>query len=71
MEFAEVASMGMELLATPFLRKTYGGFYTDQEAARALSQHLISCLMFWPYMSVVDSFQHWVYTHSGAGHGSG
>lgn len=62
-EFAEVASMGMELLATPYLVKSKGGFYTEQEAARALSQHLITSLMFWPYMSVVDLFQHWVYTH--------
>lgn len=61
MEFAEVASMGMELLATPFLLKSYGGFYTENESARALSQHFITSLMFWPYMSVVDSFQHWVY----------
>jgi oligoendopeptidase F len=64
MEFAEVASMGMELLATPFLQKSYGGFYTEKESARALSQHLITSLMFWPYMSVVDSFQHWVYTNT-------
>ncbi len=63
MEFAEVASMGMELLATPFLQKNCGGFYTEKEAARALSQHLITSLIFWPYMSVVDLFQHWVYTH--------
>lgn len=62
-EFAEVTSMGMELLATPYLEKSKGGFYTPQEAARALSQHLITSLMFWPYMSVVDLFQHWVYTH--------
>jgi oligoendopeptidase F len=62
-EFAEVASMGMELLVSPFLQKSFGGFYTEKEAARALSQQLITSLMFWPYMSVVDSFQHWVYTN--------
>ncbi len=61
MEFAEVASMGMELLAAPYIGQEFGGFYTKQEAARAMSEHLITALMFWPYMSVVDLFQHWVY----------
>ena len=63
MEFAEVASMGMELLAAPYLTADAGGFYAPQEAARALSEHLQSILRFWPYMAVVDAFQHWVYTH--------
>ncbi len=61
MEIAEVASMTMELLTSPYLEKSKGGFYTSQEAARALSEHLITSLMFWPYMAVVDAFQHWVY----------
>ncbi len=61
MEFAEVASMGMELLAAPYLSKEYGGFYTSQEAARARIEHLESAILFWPYMAVVDAFQHWVY----------
>ncbi len=61
MEFAEVASMGMELLASPYLEEQYGGFYSPRDAARAISEHLITSLIFWPYMSVVDSFQHWVY----------
>lgn len=61
MEFAEVASMGMELLATPYIGEEFGGFYNKKDAARALSEHLITSLMFWPYMSVVDLFQHWVY----------
>jgi oligoendopeptidase F len=61
MEFAEVASMGMELLASPYLAKDKGGFYTASEAARALTEHLEGLLKFWPYMAVVDAFQHWVY----------
>ncbi len=61
MEFAEVASMGMELLASPYLSASEGGFYTRAEAARALAEHLESLILFWPYMAVVDSFQHWVY----------
>ncbi len=63
MEFAEVASMAMELLAAPYLTADAGGFYTTAEAARARQQHLESILKFLPYMAVVDAFQHWVYTH--------
>ncbi len=62
-EFMEVASMGMEFLAAPYLTRQYGGFYTDKEAARARIEHLEDCLLFWPYMAVVDAFQHWAYTH--------
>jgi oligoendopeptidase F len=61
MEFAEVASMGMELLASPFLAMDNGGFYSNQDAARARIEHVEKCILFWPYMAVVDAFQHWVY----------
>jgi len=63
MEFAEVASMSMELLASPYLSADFGGFYTDSEAARARIEHLESVVLFLPYMAVVDAFQHWVYTN--------
>ncbi len=63
LEFCEVASMGMELLAAPYLPKQTGGFYTPAEAARARSEHLEGILTFLPYMAVVDAFQHWVYTN--------
>lgn len=63
MEFAEVASMSMELLASPYLTSDQGGFYTPAEAARARIEHLEANICFWPYMAVVDAFQHWVYTH--------
>jgi oligoendopeptidase F len=61
MEFAEVASMSMELLASPYLTTAYGGFYTEKEAARARVEHLENEILFWPYMAIVDAFQHWVY----------
>lgn len=61
MEFAEVASMAMELLAAPYLEDRSGGFYTPEEAARARIDHLETSIYFWPYMAVVDGFQHWVY----------
>ena len=63
MEFAEVASMAMELLAAPYLAQDHGGFYTPAEAARARIQHLEDLLRLWAYIAVVASFQHWVYTH--------
>ena len=63
MEFSEVASMAMELLAAPYLTEREGGFYTDADAARARAEHLEGIILFWPYMAVVDAFQHWVYEH--------
>ncbi len=63
MEFAEVASMGMELLATPYLTRAQGGYYTEAEAARARIGHLDSIVRFWPYMAMIDALQHWMYEH--------
>jgi oligoendopeptidase F len=60
-EFAEVASMGMELLAEPYLTQEHGGFYTEEENARARISHLESFIVFLPYMALVDAFQHWIY----------
>jgi len=60
-EFAEVASMAMELLALPFLPSERGGFYRAEDAERALVEHLESVITLWPYIAVVDAFQHWVY----------
>lgn len=65
-EFCEVASMAMELLAAPYLTAANGGFYSETEAARARVEHLEQIILFWPYMAVVDAFQHWVYTNPDA-----
>ena len=62
-EFAEVASMGMEHIAGRYLAQSEGGYYSNADAARARIEHLEGDLIFWPYMAVVDAFQHWVYTH--------
>lgn len=59
-EFHEVAATGMELLAAPYLD---GSIYTSAEAVRARAEHLEVMLRFWPYMAVVDAFQHWAHTH--------
>jgi oligoendopeptidase F len=63
MEFNEVASMSMELLTSPYLGRSSGGFYTERDAARARLQHLERILVFMPYMATVDAFQHWLYAH--------
>ena len=60
-EFAEVASMAMEYLTYPYLSKEFGGFYSETDAARARAEHIEADLRFWPYMAIVDAFQHWVY----------
>jgi oligoendopeptidase F len=61
LEFMEVASTAMELLVAPYLVQSQGGFYSPAEAARARIEFLDSAICFWPYMAVVDAFQHWVY----------
>lgn len=61
MEFAEVASMSMELLGAPYFEEKNGGFYNEKNAKRAISEHLEKLILFWPYMAVVDAFQHWTY----------
>lgn len=57
-EFAEVASIGMECLSHPFLGELYG-----DDADRARKAHLTSLINFLPWMARVDAFQHYVYTH--------
>jgi oligoendopeptidase F len=64
MEFAEVASMSMELLASPYLEVEHGGFYSAHDAERARREHLERIVRFLPYMSVVDLFQQWLYSEA-------
>jgi oligoendopeptidase F len=60
-EFCEVASMSMELLGNEFLEE----FYPTAGANRARRTHLEGIIGFFPWMAVVDAFQHWIYTHAG------
>jgi oligoendopeptidase F len=58
-EFAEVASMSMELLSFPYLDEFYDSADTDRSRRgqlEALSRML-------PWIARVDAFQHWIYTH--------
>lgn len=65
-EMAEVASMSMELLAAPYLRKRDGGFYEDGDYARARIEHLQGIVKLLTWVAPVDEFQHWVYTDASA-----
>ena len=67
MEFAEVASMAMEYLTFPYLEDKLGGYYSAADAARARVDHLELNLRFWPYMAIMDAFQHWAYQNPNEG----
>lgn len=60
-EFCEVASMGMEMMASERL----SAFYNDADAQRARLSHLEDTIMLLPWIMRVDAFQHWLYTHPG------
>ena len=65
-EMAEVASMSMVLLASPYLRKEDGGFYEDADYARARIEHLEGIIKLFTWVAPVDAFQQWVYTDPAA-----
>ena len=58
-EFAEVASMSMELLTHPY----WGEFYEEKDADRARRNHLEDIIAFMPWMATIDAFQHWIYAN--------
>jgi oligoendopeptidase F len=59
LEFAEVASMSMELLTLEYLDE----FYQPEEQSRAARQQFEGIITMLPWIATVDAFQHWVYTH--------
>ncbi len=61
-EFAEVASMGMECLSLPHLEEFYGDS-TD----RARKRFFTEIINFLPFMARVDAFQHFVYLNVDCG----
>ncbi len=60
-EFAEVASMSMELLAFPWLDE----FYSAADADRARRQRLEEIASLLPWIATIDAFQHWIYENPG------
>lgn len=64
-EFAEVASMSMELLTMGHWG-VRGGFYEDSaDLARAQRRQLEDSITLLPWIATLDAFQHWVYTNAG------
>jgi oligoendopeptidase F len=60
MEIAEVASMAMELFSMqhwqPFFEK-------EADLKRAIEHQLERTITIFPWIAIIDKFQHWVYTH--------
>jgi oligoendopeptidase F len=73
-EFAEVASMTMELLALPYLKRSQSvpqadAFYENEEDwARHVRHQLEKSVTILPWIATVDAFQHWVYANPGHTH---
>jgi oligoendopeptidase F len=60
-EAAELASMSMELLASPHLAKP-SGYFTPDDHRRAWLEHLEDVLLSLVHIASVDAFQTWIYT---------
>ncbi|MBK7762796.1 MAG: M3 family oligoendopeptidase [Bacteroidetes bacterium] len=62
MEMAELASMSMEL----FSMDQWHVFYNDaNELKRAKTEELERALTIFPWIAMIDKFQHWLYTNPG------
>lgn len=60
-EFAEVASMSMELLGSADL----SAFYNAEDARRSRTDELSDIFRLFPWIAMVDSFQHELYSRPG------
>ncbi|MEW6238713.1 MAG: M3 family oligoendopeptidase [Candidatus Omnitrophota bacterium] len=59
LEFAEVASMSMELFGSD----SFDVFYPEAETARAKRNLLEGIVKVLPWIARIDAFQHWLYAH--------
>ncbi|MCC6572458.1 MAG: M3 family oligoendopeptidase [Planctomycetes bacterium] len=60
-EFCEVASMSMELLANPYMDE----FYKKEDLKRARRGYFQDLLKLLPWIATIDAFQQWIYTRPG------
>ena len=61
-EFAEVASMSMEMVSG----EHYEGVYYDREQSRRSNwDEAVGNVKLFAWVATIDAFQHWVYTHPG------
>lgn len=58
-EVAELASMSMELVSM----EHWGEVLEDDELKRAVKEQLSKIIDLLPWISLIDEFQHWIYTH--------
>ena len=65
LEFAEVASMSMELISGEHMA---GTFYDEAGARRSNREELISIVKLFTWVATIDAFQHWVYSHPAHSH---
>ncbi|HMJ46288.1 MAG TPA: M3 family metallopeptidase, partial [Ferruginibacter sp.] len=60
MEIAEVASMAMELIS---MDQWDTFFNNDQDLKRAREHQLERVITIFPWIAIIDKFQHWIYAH--------
>jgi len=60
MEIAEVASMAMELFS---MNHWHSFFDNDADLNRAIEHQLERTITIFPWIAIIDKFQHWVYTN--------
>jgi oligoendopeptidase F len=65
-EAAELASMSMELLASPHLAQPTG-YFTPEDHRGAWLEHLEDVLLSLVHIASVDAFQTWIYTSADGG----
>src|SRR3989339_42937 len=61
MEFCEVASMSMELIAYGHLSE----FYSEEDVVRSNKRHLEDVIVTLVWVALIDLFQHWIYENTG------
>ncbi|MEO7446131.1 MAG: M3 family oligoendopeptidase [Ferruginibacter sp.] len=60
MEIAEVASMSMEL----FTMDNWDSFFDNEEDLRKAKEHQLErVITIFPWIAIIDKFQHWLYEH--------
>ncbi|MBL0181074.1 MAG: M3 family oligoendopeptidase [Chitinophagaceae bacterium] len=65
MEIAEVASMAMELMSMD----EWETFFTDKEdLQKAIDHQLERVITIFPWIAIIDKFQHWIYEHPAHSH---
>jgi oligoendopeptidase F len=62
MEIAEVASMAMELFSMEYWQNF---FENEEELHRAMEHQLERVITIFPWIAIIDKFQHWVYENPG------